>query len=52
MKFLSVLLLVPFLIIPAYGESQTLPTEKGVLDVRITHDPIEPDIFLDFGGFR
>ncbi len=44
MKFLFVLLLVPFLIIPAYGESQTLPTEKGILDVRLTHDPIEPDV--------
>ncbi len=44
MKFLFVLLLVPFLIIPAYGESQTLPTEKGTLDVKLTHDAIEPNI--------
>jgi hypothetical protein len=44
MKFLFALLLVPLLIIPAYAESQTLPTEKGTLDVKLTHDPIEPGI--------
>ena len=44
MKFLFVLLLVPLLIIPAYAESQTLPTEKGTLDVKLTHEPIEPNI--------
>ena len=44
MKFLFVLLLVPLLIIPAYAESQTLPTEKGTLDVKLTHDSIEPGI--------
>jgi hypothetical protein len=43
-KFLFVLLLVPLLIIPAYGESQTLPTEKGTLDVKLTYDTIEPNI--------
>ena len=44
MKILFVLLLVPLLIIPAYGETQTLPTDKGTLDVKLTHDPIEPDV--------
>ncbi len=44
MKFLFALLLVPFLIIPAYAESQTLPTEKGTLDVKLTYDTIEPNI--------
>jgi len=38
MKFLFVLLLIPLLVIPAYGESQTLPTEKGTLDVKLTYD--------------
>ena len=41
MKFLFALLLIPLLVIPAYGESQTLPTEEGTLDVKITHEPIE-----------
>ncbi len=44
MKFLFALLLVPFLIIPAYAETQTLPTEQGTLDVKLTYDPIEPDM--------
>ncbi|MBT5200941.1 MAG: copper-binding protein [Thaumarchaeota archaeon] len=44
MKFLFLLLLVPLLIIPAYGETQTLPTEKGTLDVKLTYDTIEPSI--------
>ncbi len=44
MKILFALLLVPLLIIPAYGETQTLPTDKGTLDVKLTHDPIEPDV--------
>ena len=52
MKFLFALLLIPLLVIPAYGESQTLPTEEGTLDVKITHDPIEPNelskIKIDF----
>ena len=43
MKFLFALLLVPLLIIPAYGESQTLPTENNTLDVKITHDEIKPN---------
>ena len=44
MKFLFLILLVPLLIIPAYGETQTLPTEKGTLDVKLTYDSIEPNI--------
>ncbi len=44
MKFLFVLLLVPLLIIPAFAESQTLPTEKGTLDVKLTYDIIEQNI--------
>jgi hypothetical protein len=44
MKTLLVLLLVPFLIIPAFAESQTVPTEKGTLDVKLTYDAIEPNI--------
>ncbi len=44
MKFLFALLLIPLLVIPAYAESQTLPTEEGTLDVKLTHDAIEPNI--------
>lgn len=44
MKFLLALLLIPLLIIPAFAESQTLPTEKGTLDVKLTHDIIEPNV--------
>ena len=44
MKFLFVLLLVPFLIIPVYAESQTMTTEKNTLDVKLTYDKIEPNI--------
>jgi len=52
MKFLFVLLLVPLLIIPAFAESQTLPTENDTLDVKLTYEPIEPNtktkINIDF----
>ena len=44
MKFLLMLLLVPILFIPAFAESQTVPTEKGTLDVKLTHDVIEPNV--------
>ena len=44
MKFLFALLLIPLLIIPAFAESQMLPTEKGTLDVKLTYDTIEPNI--------
>ncbi len=52
MGFLFALLLVPFLIIPVFAESQTLPTEKDTLDVRLTYEPIKPNsktkINIDF----
>ena len=52
MKFLLVLLLIPLFIIPAFAESQVLPTEKGTLDVKLTYDAIEPNtltkINIDF----
>lgn len=52
MKLLFALLLVPLLIIPAYAESQTLPTENDRLDIKLTYDPIEPNtetkINIDF----
>ena len=38
------LLLIPLLVIPAFAESQTLPTEKGTLDVKLTYDMIQPNI--------
>jgi len=44
MKFLLAVLLIPLLIIPAFAESQTLPTEKGTLDVKLTYNVIEPNI--------
>jgi len=44
MKLLLMLLLVPVLIIPAFAESQTIPTDKGTLDVKLTHDVIEPNV--------
>ena len=44
MKFLLMLLLIPILFIPAFAESQTIPTENGTLDVKLTHEPIEPNI--------
>ena len=52
MKFFLVILLVPFLIMPAFAESQTASTDKGTLDVKLTHDKIEPNtltkINIDF----
>jgi hypothetical protein len=44
MKFLLALLLIPLLLVPVFAESQTLPTEKGTLDVNISYDDIQPDI--------
>ncbi|MDH3395549.1 MAG: copper-binding protein, partial [Nitrosopumilus sp.] len=44
MKLFLMLLLIPLLVIPAFAESQTLPTEKGTLDVKLTHDTIQPNI--------
>ena len=44
MKVLFVLLLVPFLIAPAFAQtnSQTLPTDKGTLEVKLSYDDIVP----------
>ena len=44
MKFLLVLLLIPLLITPAFGVEQTMITEKGTLDVKLTYDKIDPNI--------
>ena len=49
MKILLVLLLIPLMIIPAFAESQTLPTEKGTLDVKLTYDIIDQDILNKIG---
>jgi hypothetical protein len=40
MKFLFVLLLIPLLTIPVFAESQTLPTDKGTLDVKLSYEDI------------
>ena len=52
MKLLFALLLAPLLLVPVYAETQTLPTDRGTLDVKLTHDPIEPNtqtrINIDF----
>ena len=44
MKFLFALFLIPFLITPAFAETstQTLPTEKGTLDVKLSYEEIVP----------
>jgi hypothetical protein len=44
MKFLFALLLIPLIITPVFAQtnSQTLPTEKGILDVKISYDEIVP----------
>ena len=41
MKFLLVLLLIPLFTIPAFAESQTLPTDQGTLDVKISYDDVK-----------
>ena len=38
----ALLLMIPVLVVPAFAETQTLPTEDGTLDVRLTYDAIEP----------
>ncbi|MGI9568149.1 MAG: CFI-box-CTERM domain-containing protein [Nitrosopumilus sp.] len=52
MKFFLAVLLLPLLIIPAFAESQTASTDKGTLDVKLSHDEIEPNtltkINIDF----
>jgi len=44
MKFLITILLIPLLIIPVFAQtnSQTLSTEKGTLDVKLSYDEIIP----------
>jgi len=44
MKILIALLLIPILLTPAFGQtnSQILPTEKGTLDVKLSYDDISP----------
>lgn len=50
MKILFVLLLVPLLLtVPAFAETQTLPTEKNTLDVKLTYDAIEPGVQTKIG---
>ena len=44
MKFLLALLFVPLLLVPAFAETQTLPTNKGTLDVKLTYEKIEPNV--------
>jgi hypothetical protein len=44
MKFLLFLLLTPLLVIPVFAEEQTIATEKGTLDVKLTYDKIDPNI--------
>ena len=38
----ALMLMIPMLVAPAFAETQTLPTEDGTLDVRLTYDAIEP----------
>jgi hypothetical protein len=42
MKFLLVLLLIPLFTIPVFAESQTLSTDKGTLDVKLSYEDIKP----------
>ena len=42
MKFLLVLLLIPLFTIPAFAESQTLSTDMGTLDVKLSYEDIKP----------
>ena len=44
MKILFALLLIPLLMVPAFAETQTLPTDKSTLDVKLTYDEIEPGV--------
>ena len=41
MKFLLILLLIPIFMIPAFAESQTLSTDKGTLDVKLSYEEIK-----------
>ena len=49
MKFLLVLLLIPLFTIPAFAESQTLPTDQGTLDIKISYDDIKTDQLTKLG---
>lgn len=44
MKYFFVLLLIPLLVTPVFAQtnSETLPTEKGTLDVKLSYDDIIP----------
>lgn len=44
MRILFVLFLIPLLIVPVFAETQTLPTDKNTLDVKLTYDDIEPGV--------
>jgi len=46
MKILLGILLIPFLIIPAFAQTnfQTGSTEQGTLDIKLSYDEIKPDI--------
>lgn len=52
MKFYLALLFIPLMIIPVFAETQTLPTDKGTLDVKLAYDEIKPNtltkINIDF----
>ena len=41
MKFLLLLLLIPFFIIPVFAESQILSTDKGTLDIKLSYEDIK-----------
>jgi len=41
---MAFVLFIPLFVLPSLAESQTMPTEKGTLDVKLTHDAIEPNI--------
>ena len=49
MKFLLVLLLIPLFTIPAFAESQTLPTDQGTLNIKISYDDIKIDQLTKLG---
>ncbi len=41
MKFLLLLLLIPFFIIPVFAESQILSTDKGTLNIKLSYEDIK-----------
>ena len=43
MKFFLILLLIPLFAIPAFAESQTLTTDQGTLDVKLSYEDINPN---------